>query len=105
MPIEKNDSDLNVFSTATTTSVVNVMPISEIGLHILSKAGDHAGVIWRMYASYNGTTFFKTSQVSAAQVTDVNSFELFDTRGTLFIRFQVDVASGGAATEDLFITS
>jgi len=98
-----SDSGLNVNSTATVTTKLNVSRIDRVGLHLKEASGNHASAVWRMYCSPDGTNWFKTTQIGTAQVNLVNTAEAFDTRGTEFIRFQVDVASAVAATEDTTI--
>jgi len=97
------NTGLNVNSTATVTGSINVGKINRVGLHLKEASGNHAGVIWRMYCSPDNTNWFRTTQLGVAQVNNQNTAESFDSSGTQFVRFQVDTASGVAATEDTTI--
>jgi len=97
------DTALNVNSIDTVTKSLDVGNIDMVGFHMKEASGNHAGTVWRMYCSPDNTNWFKTSILSATQVNLINTAETFDTRGTQFIRFQVDTASGVAATEDTTI--
>lgn len=97
------DLGLDVNSTATVTSSIDVTRTDRIGLHLKEASGDHAGTIWRMYHSPDNVTWFITTQLSNTQVNGQNRAESFDSRGTQFVRFQVDTASAITATEDITI--
>jgi len=99
------DLGLNVNSTATVTSSIDVTRMDRVGLHMKEASGNHAGAIWRMYFSPDDTNWFITTQLSSTQVNGKNKAESFDTRGTQFVRFQVDTASSLAATEDTTIVT
>jgi len=99
------DLGLDVNSTATVTSSIDVTRTDRVGLHLKEASGNHAGTIWRMYCSPDDVNWFMTTQLSSTQVNGQNKAESFDTRGTQFVRFQVDTASSLAATEDTTIVT
>jgi len=96
-------SALNTNSTQTVTASMNVEGIEHVGLHLKQASGSHAQTVWVMYCSPNNTNWFITKQTTSAQDAGVNTAELFDCRGTQYIRFQVAVASVGAGTADITI--
>lgn len=95
------DINLNSADRETKTAVIDVQNIAYVGMHIKENSGNHTGSIWRMYCSPDKINWFKTDQVTNAQVNSIDAAFVFNCNGTAFVRFQLDATSAEASTEDI----
>ena len=95
------NAGINGASTATVTTDLDVREVNACSIHIKEASGDYSGMILRMYCSPDAkVTWYQTSQITTALVNGKNYAFGFDTKGTDYIRFKVDVVSAGASTFD-----